>query len=146
MIDRFQGEYRWLSNFGEGGVWLDGIYYSYAEHAYQASKSVDPSVRVSVAALNSPGEAKRAGRQLEARPDWEAVKKRVMLLVVLAKFIQNPELQQKLIETGGHALVEGNTWHDNYWGNCVCDRCSEVPGANWLGRILEHVRDVVTPD
>jgi hypothetical protein len=148
MIDQFQGQFRWLSNFGEGSVHLDGIWYPTAEHAYQASKSELVEFKHVVAALASPGAAKRAGRQLvDIRPDWEQVKKRVMVLVVLAKFIQNPELARRLVvETGGHQLVEGNHWHDNFWGNCVCDRCSEVPGANWLGRILEFVRDVVAPD
>ena len=63
-----------------------------------------------------------------------------MEYVVECKFYQNPELLQKLIDTGDEELVEGNTWHDNFWGNCTCEKCRDIPGENHLGKILMDIR------
>lgn len=144
-ITEFRGEYRFLSNFWPCKVQLGDIVFPSAEHAYQARKSLDPVVQRSLAQLASPGEAKRYGRTIELRPDWERVKKRVMLLVVLTKFIQNPDLAKLLVATEDIPLEEGNTWHDNFWGACRCDDHAG-DGLNYLGRILMMVRDIVRED
>ena len=39
VIDRFDGEYRFLSNFWYARVSLDGVVYPYVENAYQAAKT-----------------------------------------------------------------------------------------------------------
>jgi predicted NAD-dependent protein-ADP-ribosyltransferase YbiA (DUF1768 family) len=54
--------------------------------------------------------------------------------VVRAKFSQNPELCDQLLDTGDKTLIEGNHWGDRFWG--VCDGV----GENHLGQILEKVR------
>jgi predicted NAD-dependent protein-ADP-ribosyltransferase YbiA (DUF1768 family) len=64
-----------------------------------------------------------------------------MYSVVKAKFEQNPDLAKMLIETGDAELVEGNNWCDNYFGNCICNRCVGVKGKNVLGKILMRVRE-----
>jgi ribA/ribD-fused uncharacterized protein len=56
------------------------------------------------------------------------------------KFTQNPELRRRLLDTGDAVLVEGNTWHDNYWGTCTFRRCSKTKGKNMLGKLLMQVR------
>ena len=63
-----------------------------------------------------------------------------MRLAVGMKFEQGVELRVLLLATGDAELVEGNSWHDNDWGDCWCDRCVEVLGANMLGVILMEVR------
>lgn len=110
------------------------------EHAFQASKAIE--LRYELAILNSPtmGGAKRRGRQITIRPDWEQIKVQVMYDFVLKKF-SDPELKEKLLATGDAELVEGNHWHDNYWGDCHCKRCKDTPGKNKLGGILKLVRD-----
>jgi ribA/ribD-fused uncharacterized protein len=147
-IDQFQGEHRFLSNFYLCTVKAWGTEFPSVEHAFQASKSRHPADYARIAELSSPAEAKRAGRALELRPDWEQVKKQAMLRALLAKFIQHPELGERLASTGTQMLVEGNTWHDNYWGRCMCARCVQcvVPAQNYLGRLLMAVRLVVTVD
>ena len=59
----------------------------------------------------------------------------VMYQVCKAKFLQNPDLARKLVETGDAELVEGNTWGDKVWG--VCDGV----GENNLGKTLMRIRD-----
>jgi predicted NAD-dependent protein-ADP-ribosyltransferase YbiA (DUF1768 family) len=72
-----------------------------------------------------------------------------MLRVVLGKFCRNEddELARLLCATGDIPLVEQNTWHDNYWGDCRCGRpsCGE-PGKNYLGGILMAARLVLCED
>jgi predicted NAD-dependent protein-ADP-ribosyltransferase YbiA (DUF1768 family) len=63
-----------------------------------------------------------------------------MYSLVRGKF-QWPDLQKKLLDTGDAYLEEGNTWHDNTWGNCKCDRCARYQGENRLGQILMQVRE-----
>jgi predicted NAD-dependent protein-ADP-ribosyltransferase YbiA (DUF1768 family) len=45
-----------------------------------------------------------------------------------------------LLATGDEELIEGNTWHDNTWGNCVCQKCQDIPGRNMLGMLLMELR------
>ena len=42
-----------------------------AEHAFQAAKCVNESDLLEIKAAISPGFAKRLGRQVELRDDWE---------------------------------------------------------------------------
>ncbi len=145
-ITQFQGEWRWLSNFGPGEVTLGKLTFPRREHGYQASKSLNLEVRKGFTdPAMTAGQAKRAGGFIEIRPDWERVKKKIMLLVVLSAFTQNLDLQKLLTETEDAYLEEGNTWHDNFWGACGCPRHLGA-GENWLGRILTMVRDIVRED
>lgn len=130
----FQGPYRFLSNFWPAPVRYGGILFPTTEHAYQAAKSNDRNEAVRVSLLKSPGDAKRVGRTLTVRPDWEQVKEAVMLDVLRLKFAL-PDLRRKLLATGSVQLVEGNTWGDRYWGVC------NGAGKNRLGVLLMQVRE-----
>jgi ribA/ribD-fused uncharacterized protein len=148
IISEFSGPWRFLSNFWPSPLTMDdGITYPTAEHAYQAHKAVDRRSRAAVAALATPGEAKEAGQRLTLRPDWAGVRKPVMLRAVLGKFSTYPDLARQLCDTGSARLIEGNAWHDNYWGDCGCGRpeCA-TPGANYLGEILMAARLILRPD
>jgi ribA/ribD-fused uncharacterized protein len=146
VITAFQGEHRFLSNFYAAPVAFDGQTWRTSEHAFQAMKAADWEERSQVRLLVTPGEAKRYGQAIPLRPGWEAMKKRIMLEIVLAKFTQNDDLAEKLLSTGDAQLIEGNAWHDNYWGACNCVKCclSGELGRNYLGRILEAVRLVLS--
>ena len=141
IINQFRGQYDFLSNFYDSPIErLNGRSFPTAEHAYQAYKTLDEEQRDWIAGLRTPGEAKRAGRQIDLRPDWETRKVAVMHSVVSIKFRQYPELLDRLIDTGGSLLVEGNTWHDQYWGDCTCAKHVYTPGINALGTTLMWVR------
>lgn len=134
VVSSFTGSHRFLSSFFPAQVHYEDITYPTAEHAYQAAKTLDHGLRLRIAALPTPGEAKRAGRALVLRADWEAVKFGVMLDIQRLKF-QDPALVAKLLATGESELVEGNTWGDRVWG--VCGGL----GQNHLGRLLMRVRE-----
>lgn len=132
-INSFRGEYNFLSNFFEASVEYDGITYQNNEAAFQAQKCADKADRQKFANLN-PTEARRLGRKIPLRKDWEQVKIKLMREIVQAKFEQNPDLAQKLLATKDAYLEEGNTWGDRTWGTV------NGIGANNLGRILMEVR------
>jgi ribA/ribD-fused uncharacterized protein len=136
-VSEFQGDYRFLSNFWPAEVVCEGITYPTAEHAYQASKSLDPVERKKIAALKTPAEAKHAGEALKARDDWPAVKFKVMEDVDRYKFTHHDELRAKLLATGDAELEEGNTWNDRIWGISPPD---SGQGENHLGKILMKIR------
>lgn len=139
-IMRFDGDYRFLSNFWRAELTYDGVKYPSTEHAYQASKSTDITERQRIASIPNPGNVKKEGRKLFLRSDWEQVKDDVMLEVVRLKFSSNPDLAKKLIDTDDAVLVEGNHWHDNWFGVCYCDKCMGI-GDNKLGEVLMKVRE-----
>ena len=60
--------------------------------------------------------------------------------ILRAKFAV-PELAEKLLkDTRDRYIEEGNNWHDNYWGNCSCEKCEKIIGKNMLGKILMRIR------
>ena len=132
-IAAFTGKNAFLSNFHRHPFTWNGQRWQTAEHAYQAYKTLDSAARERIAASSTPGAAKRAGRALELRADWETVKRQLMQSVLVAKF-GVPELRRQLLATGDAELVEGNHRGDTYWGVC------RGAGRNELGKILMRIR------
>jgi len=139
----FKDECDFLSNFYPSPIVWKGTSWPTLEHIYQASKCAHPEDEEPIRRAYYPGVAKKMGRQVLIRGDWERVKVEVMADLVWAKFIQNSDLGKKLIATGDIELVEGNYWHDNFWGDCYCRKCGDVLGKNMLGFILMEVRERV---
>lgn len=134
LIGQFTGAYRWLSNFWLSPVEYEGALYPSVEHAYQAAKSNAIETRERFQSIMlKPGEAKRMGRRVNIRADWEQVKLSVMLDLLRQKF-KEPVLAAQLRATGEQELVEGNHWGDVFWGKC------NGRGDNHLGRLLMQVR------
>lgn len=130
-IKEFKGGNAFLSNFYVSSVIYEGIRFENSEAAFQAAKCPE---RMREFCGLSPQAAKRLGRRVEMRPDWEVVKYDVMYQVCKAKFTQNHDLLDKLLATGDAELVEGNTWGDQIWGVC------KGVGENHLGKTLMRIR------
>lgn len=140
MISSFDGMFHFLSNFSPSDVKLDGRTYPTVEHGFQAAKTKDDAERGKIRNAATPGEAKRLGRKATLRKDWESVKVKVMEDLLIQKF-EDPHRKQWLLETGTQVLIEGNDWHDNFWGDCTCDRCKNITGKNNLGMLLMKIRE-----
>jgi len=140
-INFFKGEYEAFSNFHPAIICYQGIEYPTVEHAYQASKTKDIKFKKSISQLaaDKAGKAKRDGRRIGARKDWEMVKISIMKDLLKKKF-SKPEFMNLLISTGNKYIEEGNYWHDNEWGNCHCKKCSSIVGKNLLGKLLMQIR------
>ena len=134
-IDSFRGKYAFLSNFYMCPVSVpvgnETLTFQNTEAAFQAMKDVS---RAKEFCGLGPSAAKRKGRDVSLRPDWDSVKDDIMRMVIRCKFTQNHELTGLLLATEDAELVEGNTWNDRYWG--VCDG----RGKNRLGQLLMELR------
>jgi len=146
-IKGFFADYRWLSNFQECKVVFKGLEFGSSEAAYMYGKLLkdDNLAQYEAMKILRPWEVKKWGRQIELRPDWEEIKLGVMSEVLYDKFTRNPDLKAKLLATGAKYLEETNSWHDNIWGNCICDKCGSK-GQNNLGKILMQVRNEIQSD
>ena len=146
-IRGFQGEHRFLSNFYPAPIRyaaLTGTEYLFptAEHLFQAFKTTytnlpleEREAFIKRIIAGTPGQAKRIGREIPIIPaDWEESAENVMREVVGEKFEQNPDLAQRLFETGTAYLEEANNWGDNKWGTV------NAFGQNLLGEILMDER------
>lgn len=138
VIDDFRGEYDFLSNFFVEPmvVPFDGvpILCPTLEHPYQAAKTKDPVERLRVLSAAGPGQAKRLGKSVTLRSDWEQIKVPTMMHLLRIKF-SIPRMKMLLLSTGDAILIEGNWWGDRFWGVCKGE------GQNWLGHLLMNLRE-----
>lgn len=131
IISGFKDEHRWLSNF-----WIhDSVRQLSVEHHYQAAKTTNYEDWLLVMAAPTAGQAKKLGKLVTIRPDWEDIKFIIMEQFTREKYATNRSLREKLIETRGSLLIEENHWGDTVWGVC------NGVGENRLGKILMKVRD-----
>mgnify|MGYP003337824536 CR=1 FL=1 len=133
QITLFRGDFAFLSNFQKCLVEFDGDIYPTVEHAFQAAKTFDKEDRKKILAVASPVTAKRIGRRVALREDWETVKCDIMLELLKSKFTDS-ELKEKLLATGEAELIEGNNHGDRFWGRVNGE------GMNMLGKLLMDVR------
>lgn len=133
----FRGNYEFLSNFAPSWIYYKERLYPTVEHAFQAQKCINKHEQLDFAMngkYNTAGKAKRAGRHVTMRGDWEEVKNDIMLDLLRIKFSQ-PSFRDSLLATGDAYISEENNWHDTYWGVCNGE------GKNMLGKLLMQVRD-----
>ena len=133
MIDSFKGEHVFLSNFSPSVIEVEDKLYPTVEHAYQAFKMTTEEDHEKVRLTNTAGQAKKLGRNLPIRDDWDQVKIEIMEKLLRLKFAKR-DLKQKLLDTGDQELVEGNYWGDTFWGVC------KGKGTNHLGKLLMKLR------
>ena len=134
QIDRFRGEYEFLSNFAPTMLEYEGVLFTSVEAAFQAVKTHDIELRRRIARY-TPSEAKRAGRKLKLRSDWESVKENIMYELLQQKFKDDTfGYRTKLLATGDSELIEGNHHGDTYWGTVNGE------GRNRLGKLLMKLR------
>lgn len=139
-ITTFTDEHRFLSNFFPsrfevrrfGKMWTVRT----VEHPFQGMKTRDVHEWRRVLECSTPGRAKRMGRRVTMREEWDEIKVEVMRSLLVTKF-SIPMLGDALVATGDRELIEGNSWGDTFWG--VCDGV----GENHLGRLLMEVRSQI---
>jgi len=126
----FRGRLEFCSNFyWPYPVSLDGQAYDSVEHAYQAAKFLEPSIRLLFGDGSgiTPGEAKRLARRLTAqghlRKDWEQVSLGVMEDLVRQKFSLYPPLRRCSWPPGTRSLWRGTT------GTTTSGAHAHAPGA-----------------
>lgn len=137
-IRGFFGEYRPFSNYHMHAINYKNRFFPSNENAFHCEKCANEEEK-DVFSTVSPNLSKSLGRKVKLREDWDSIRKQVMFEINVIKF-KDPELRALLLSTDNYYLEETNTWHDNYWGSCTCDRCGDK-GSNNLGLILMMIRD-----
>ena len=128
-IESFRGEYRYLSNFYPSPVSYVGDEYPNVEAAFQAAKTDDRAERAEIRKLTNPVMAKRKGRKVTLRPNWEEVKLSIMKELVFQKFTKHPDLKDKLLATGEAELIEtirGRRSWNNHLGKILMEVRAEI--------------------
>jgi ribA/ribD-fused uncharacterized protein len=138
-ITSFTDKFRFLSNFYPAPVEFEVAVYPTVEHAYQAAKTQDPTIRAEICNAPTPGKAKRMGFAIKLRENWTEINGEIMLELLYKKF-NIPALGELLLNTGDAQLIEGNDWGDTYWGK-VRGEDGKWEGSNLLGKLLELVRE-----
>ena len=136
MIDKFTGENRFLSNFYPSEIEWQGKIWPTVEHAYQAAKCWVASEAEEIRKAETPAIAKKLGKHCTLVDNWDEVKIPIMRELLAQKFA-DPELRDKLLQTGDQKLIEGNHWNDQFWGVCM------GKGQNHLGKLLMELRDKI---
>lgn len=129
---KFRNEYWFLSNMYPTKIEIEGLTFDCAEAAFQSFKTLDMDERKQFEGIDG-FTAKKLGRRIKLRKDWNNNRLEIMKRVVKAKFQQHPYLKEKLLALNEY-IVEDNTWNDKFWGRC------NGKGENNLGKILMEVR------
>lgn len=135
-ISSFRNENAFLSNFYPAAVSYKGMEFPTVEHAFQAAKCEDAEVRARFMTVPSAAGAKKLGRRVKLREDWETVKIDIMEELLRQKFTHR-ELREQLLNTQDAMLIEGNNHGDTFWGVC------RGKGKNNLGKLLMKIRQEI---
>lgn len=124
-----------FSNMRKVPLTKEGITYQSVENYYQAHKTKDIEQRGIIARVN-PYEAKKLGKRLKLRDDWNLnLEVSVMKEALLLKWSQEPFKSQ--LEELPDIIVEWNNWNDSKWGVPIWNQV----GRNILGILLMEVRE-----
>lgn len=136
-ITIFRGPYWFLSNFYPCVIQYANYNWLSVEHAYQAAKTENISEKEQILNAFTAKEAKRLGKTVQIRDDWDNIKIDVMYDLLNIKFFPNPtdnNLTQALLNTGEEEIIHENVWKDTFWGVC------NGVGENHLGKLLMEIR------
>ena len=143
--ERFGG----LSNMAAGyPLEVNDVPVRTSEALYQACRFPHmPELQRRIVGEPSPMTAKMRGKPFrdESRPDWQAVRVKVMRWCLRVKLAQNwDEFGRLLLETGGRPIVELSR-RDDFWGAKAAEDGS-LCGMNVLGRLLMELREQLKVD
>lgn len=132
---------------------IDGVEYNCTEQYMMAKKAQlfgDEYALGKIMAISDPREQKAIGRSVKGFVDWKwnAVSRDVVFRGNMAKFTQNSDLRDYLLETGDDEIVEASP-EDVIWGIGLgaddpdaYDK-SKWKGTNWLGEVIMEVRRAI---
>lgn len=142
-------ETRFMSNMYEAPFEMDGVKFPTVEHWFQWSKAKmfgDEEIAGKILKSASPKSAKAYGKKVKnfKAEEWEGKKDEIMKKGVKAKFVQNADIRNKLLETGNDILAEADP-RGKYWGIGTSAGTSKAvpgkwPGKNAMGNILMELR------
>ena len=140
-----------FSNWHPSPFEIDGVMYNCSEQWMMAEKArlfEDKESLSKILSAADPQDQKAYGRRVKNfdKVKWEKIAKDVVYEGCHAKFTQNPDLKEALLNTEGTTLVEASP-EDFIWGiglrktdSSALDRATWL-GQNWLGEVLTKLRN-----
>jgi type I restriction enzyme S subunit len=133
-----------LSNMASGfPLRVNGVRILTSEALYQACRFPHmPDVQRKIIAEHSPMTAKMKGKPYrdQSRPDWDAVRTKIMRWCLRVKLAQNfNTFGDLLLATGDRPIVEQSR-KDDFWGAKQA-KDGTLVGMNVLGRLLMELRE-----
>ncbi|MAG26482.1 Swarming motility protein ybiA [Candidatus Pacearchaeota archaeon] len=130
-------KYGCFSNFYPASFTLDEKLWPTTEHYFMAQKTLNPEKVEKIRRADGPREARRLGRIVELRPNWDNIKYNIMVKALHAKFTQNEHICEILLSTGDRSIHEN--CKDPWWGGGP-----NFPGGrDLLGKALIEVRTLI---
>lgn len=148
-----RGLYRCFSQFYSCQFTIDGLTFNCAEQWMMYSKAMlfkDNNIAKEILKTSDPSQIKALGRKVRGYDEAQWGKHRFDIVVTgnMAKFSQNPELMQVLMDTDNAILVEASP-SDRIWGvgmGPTDPRVNDITqwnGLNLLGKALMSVREAL---
>jgi type I restriction enzyme S subunit len=142
-------KYGGLSNMAGGfPLIVNDIKIRTSEALYQACRFPHiPEIQRLIIEQRSPMTAKMKGKphRQNSRPDWDAVRVKIMRWCLRVKLVQNwDSFSELLLETANLPIVEQSR-RDDFWGAKPVDKDTLI-GVNALGRLLMELREQVKND
>lgn len=132
---------------------ISGVKYCTCEQFMMAEKARTFSDNIALQQImktNDPKEQKAIGRKVDNfdADIWSPISREVVYTGNLAKFTQNKDCFDELMETGDKTIVEASPY-DKIWGIGLSatdpralDR-NQWQGTNWLGEAIMKVRETL---
>ena len=142
-----------LSQWYDCSFEIDGILYSTAEQYMMSQKALlfnDNETNLKIMGSKAPKEYKQLGRQVKnfSPKLWDEKKFDIVVKGNLAKFSQNENLKQFLLNTKDKILAEASPY-DKIWGIGMAQDDKDIynpdkwKGENLLGKALMKVREII---
>jgi ribA/ribD-fused uncharacterized protein len=146
-----KGPYKFLDNQAEYPIQINDVKYPTIEHYFQAQKALefgDDEIHKQIMKTPSAKAVKALGKKVKnfIKELWDSKRIEIMARGIRAKFVQHPELQKQLIDTGSKQIGEADA-RDSFWGigTSSSTELSKDPlkwkGQNQLGKILMSLRE-----
>lgn len=132
---------------------VDGVEYRTAEQYMMAQKALlfgDEKIRTEIMAAGHPKQFKDLGRRISGfdQAVWNRNCREIVTRGNVAKFSQNDDLREFLLNTDSRILVEASPY-DTIWGigmsadDTRCENPNLWRGTNFLGFCLMEARDII---
>ena len=143
----FSGPSAYMSNFHIVEFVFEGVRYQLVEQGYQfkfAMHHKEFDIAQKILGKTNGYDIKDDVANIVADAEWAYISVPLLRGMMYAKFLQNPELMDKLVATYPHPLIEAT--RDSKWGGGLPFGAPEyemgiVKGANVCGKELTSIRD-----
>ena len=134
MINKFDNEYIFLSNYYPQNITYKGITYNCAMNAYYG-QLISDNLQKKAIANATPSRALSMVINSISKIDYSQEEQDNIMYEILKVKFSDSKLKNLLLQTNQEPLNNNVNWEDTYWGICNDE------GDNKLGKLLMKLRD-----